>query len=101
MVKHRFDPEPYLPLTPPMFQLLLALADGDKHGYAIISGRRRSCPATARRLRSVPGRGPRASRRSDMTRTFSVAPLDPTTFAATQAVPGLQKLPLNEILGRS
>jgi DNA-binding PadR family transcriptional regulator len=36
MVKHRFDPEPYLPLTPPMFQLLLALADGDKHGYAII-----------------------------------------------------------------
>lgn len=36
MVKRRFDPEPYLPLTPPMFQLLLALADGDKHGYAII-----------------------------------------------------------------
>lgn len=36
MVRPRFDPEPYLPLTPPMFQLLLALADGDKHGYAII-----------------------------------------------------------------
>jgi DNA-binding PadR family transcriptional regulator len=36
MVKRRFDPEPYLPLTPPMFQLLLALADGDKHGYAIL-----------------------------------------------------------------
>jgi DNA-binding PadR family transcriptional regulator len=36
MVKRSFDPEPYLPLTPPMFQLLLALADGDKHGYAII-----------------------------------------------------------------
>ena len=36
MVRRRFDPEPYLPLTPPMFQLLVALADGDKHGYAII-----------------------------------------------------------------
>lgn len=36
MVKRRFDPDPYLPLTPPMFQVLLALADGEKHGYAII-----------------------------------------------------------------
>jgi DNA-binding PadR family transcriptional regulator len=36
MVKRRFEPEPYLPLTPPMFHLLVALADGDKHGYAII-----------------------------------------------------------------
>ena len=36
MVKRNFDPEPYLPLTPPMFQVLVALADGDKHGYAII-----------------------------------------------------------------
>jgi len=36
MVKRSFDPEPYLPLTPPMFQVLVALADGDKHGYAII-----------------------------------------------------------------
>jgi DNA-binding PadR family transcriptional regulator len=36
MVKRTFDPDSYLPLTPPMFQLLLALADGDKHGYAII-----------------------------------------------------------------
>jgi DNA-binding PadR family transcriptional regulator len=36
MVRRSFDPDPYLPLTPPMFQLLLALADGDKHGYAII-----------------------------------------------------------------
>jgi len=29
-----FDPP--LPLTPPMFQVLLALADGEKHGYAIL-----------------------------------------------------------------
>jgi DNA-binding PadR family transcriptional regulator len=30
------DPERYLPLTPPVFQVLLALADGEKHGYAIL-----------------------------------------------------------------
>ena len=36
MVRRSFDPETYLPLTPPMFQVLLALADGEKHGYAII-----------------------------------------------------------------
>lgn len=28
--------EPYLPLTPAMFHVLLALADGEKHGYAIL-----------------------------------------------------------------
>ncbi len=28
--------EPLLPLTPAMFHVLLALADGDKHGYAIM-----------------------------------------------------------------
>lgn len=32
----RFDPSTYLPLTPAMFQVLVALADGDKHGYAVI-----------------------------------------------------------------
>ncbi len=26
----------HLPLSPPMFHVLLALADGDKHGYAIM-----------------------------------------------------------------
>ena len=26
----------FLPLTPPMLQTLVALADGDKHGYAIL-----------------------------------------------------------------
>lgn len=26
----------FLPLTPAMFHILLALADGDKHGYAIL-----------------------------------------------------------------
>ena len=36
MVKRSFDPNPFLPLTPAMFQVLVALADGEKHGYAII-----------------------------------------------------------------
>jgi DNA-binding PadR family transcriptional regulator len=35
-VKDAFDPSGYLPLTPSMFQVLLALADGEKHGYAIL-----------------------------------------------------------------
>ena len=30
------DPHDHLPLTPAMLHVLLALADGDKHGYAII-----------------------------------------------------------------
>jgi len=28
--------DPIAPLTPAMFQILLALADGEKHGYAIL-----------------------------------------------------------------
>jgi DNA-binding PadR family transcriptional regulator len=30
------NPEFYLPLTPAMFHVLVALADGEKHGYAIM-----------------------------------------------------------------
>jgi DNA-binding PadR family transcriptional regulator len=30
------EAEAYLPLTPPVFQVLIALADGEKHGYAIL-----------------------------------------------------------------
>jgi hypothetical protein len=29
-------PENLLPMTPAMFNILLALADGEKHGYAIM-----------------------------------------------------------------
>jgi DNA-binding PadR family transcriptional regulator len=29
-------PEDFLPLTPAVFHILLALADGEKHGYAIM-----------------------------------------------------------------
>lgn len=32
----RFDASRHLPLTPAMFQVLVALADGEKHGYAVI-----------------------------------------------------------------
>ena len=35
-MRREFEPSAFLPLTPPMFQLLVALSDGDKHGYAII-----------------------------------------------------------------
>jgi len=30
------DPSAFLPLTPAVFHILLALADGEKHGYAIM-----------------------------------------------------------------
>lgn len=30
------EKEAFLPLTPAMFHILLALADGEKHGYAIL-----------------------------------------------------------------
>src|SRR5437870_12334502 len=30
------DPDAHLPLTPAAFHILLALADGEKHGYAIM-----------------------------------------------------------------
>ena len=30
------DPRDFLPLTPAVFHILLALAEGDKHGYAVI-----------------------------------------------------------------
>ena len=32
----KVDPMAFLPLTPAVFQILLALADGEKHGYAIM-----------------------------------------------------------------
>src|SRR6478672_9891465 len=32
----RFNPAIFLPLTPASLQVLIALADGEKHGYAII-----------------------------------------------------------------
>src|SRR5262245_15811521 len=47
------DPESLLPLTPAMFEILVALADGERHGYAIMQevelrteGRTRIGPGT-------------------------------------------------------
>ena len=39
--KSKRDPAALLPLTPMVLHILLALADGDKHGYAIIKEVRR------------------------------------------------------------
>jgi len=36
MAFKKSDAEPYLPMTSAMFHVLLALADGEKHGYAIL-----------------------------------------------------------------
>lgn len=36
MAKTRIDPADMLPLTPAAFHVLLALADGERHGYAIM-----------------------------------------------------------------
>src|SRR5712691_6101701 len=36
MAKRKTDPELYLPLTPAMFHILLALADKERHGYHIM-----------------------------------------------------------------
>src|SRR5262245_30047879 len=32
----RFRPETFLPMTPVAFEILLALADGERHGYSIL-----------------------------------------------------------------
>ncbi len=45
-------PDSYLPLTPAVFHILLALADGEKHGYAIMQEVGR---LTDGRLRMGPG----------------------------------------------
>jgi DNA-binding PadR family transcriptional regulator len=36
MTQTHFNPEPNLPMTPAVFNILLALAEGEKHGYAIM-----------------------------------------------------------------
>ena len=55
----RVDPDAFLPLKPLAFQILLSLADGERHGYAItqdIAGR------TSARMRVEPGNLYRALR---------------------------------------
>ena len=36
MATSQIDPERFLPLTPAVFHVLLALSDGEQHGYAIM-----------------------------------------------------------------
>ena len=45
-------PESFLPLTPAAFHILLALADGEKHGYAIM---REVADSTEGQLKLGPG----------------------------------------------
>jgi DNA-binding PadR family transcriptional regulator len=42
------NPESHLPLTPAMFHVLVALADGDKHGYAILKDVKRRTDGAVR-----------------------------------------------------
>src|SRR5262245_7848295 len=51
MTKRR-DPDEMLPLTPAMFEVLNALADGEKHGYAVLKEVARR---TDRRITLSPG----------------------------------------------
>lgn len=46
------NPESFLPLTPAVFHLLLALADGERHGYAIM---REVSESTNGRIKMGPG----------------------------------------------
>jgi hypothetical protein len=50
----RFDPSPFLPLTP-RCSVLVALADGEKHGYAVIKevARRTKWPCGCAPRRSI------------------------------------------------
>ena len=52
MVKHKIDPESLLPLTPAVFQVLLALAGGELHGYAIMQ---EVAESTEGRIKMGPG----------------------------------------------
>ena len=52
MEKERLDPGKLLPLTPSVFHILLALSDGDLHGYGIMQ---EVAEHTAGQIRLGPG----------------------------------------------
>jgi|SRR5579872_2566738 len=52
MATIRMNPEELLPLTPAVFHLLLALVDGERHGYAIM---REVVKSTRGRIKMGPG----------------------------------------------
>jgi DNA-binding PadR family transcriptional regulator len=52
MSKDAIDPGDFLPLTPAVFHVLLALADGERHGYAIMQ---EVAASTSGRIKMGPG----------------------------------------------
>jgi DNA-binding PadR family transcriptional regulator len=52
MVNRKTDPESLLPLTPAVFHVLLALAGGERHGYAIMQ---EVAESTGGRIKMGPG----------------------------------------------
>ena len=52
MAARSLEPEEMLPLTPAVFHILLALADGERHGYAVM---REVLESTEGRIRMGPG----------------------------------------------
>jgi DNA-binding PadR family transcriptional regulator len=52
MAARSLEPEDLLPLTPAVFHILLALADGERHGYAVM---REVLESTAGKIRMGPG----------------------------------------------
>ena len=53
MAKPNIDPDQFLPLTPAVFHILLALADGERHGYAIMQS---VAETTEGQIKMGPGR---------------------------------------------
>jgi DNA-binding PadR family transcriptional regulator len=52
MAEQRMEPEELLPLTPALFHILLALADGERHGYGIM---REVAAQTSGQIKMGPG----------------------------------------------
>jgi DNA-binding PadR family transcriptional regulator len=52
MAKTQIDPEDFLPLTPAVFHVLLAISDGERHGYAIMQ---EIAVSTGGRMKMGPG----------------------------------------------
>jgi DNA-binding PadR family transcriptional regulator len=52
MTDPSLDPNRHLPLTPAVFHILLALADGERHGYAIM---REVAESTGQQIQMGPG----------------------------------------------
>ena len=61
----KFRPESFLPLTPVAFEILLALADGERHGYSILQEveSRSGGAVVAARRHALPRAGPAAGKR--------------------------------------